>query len=134
MKKILILSLIVLWGGARISAQIDVAKLLEAGIADANVLAQPYLKPYGEMLGSSLNSGWYTSAKPHKLLGFDITFTGTYTMTPSSATSFNIGEMKLQTFELADQNNAIAPTVAGDAGNRRDQTPLALSRGAQHGA
>ena len=30
MKKLLLLSLIVIWGGARISAQIDVAKLLEA--------------------------------------------------------------------------------------------------------
>jgi len=95
-------------------AQIDVGEVFQAGMADAKTLANPYLKPFGEMLGSSLNSGWYTSAKPHKVLGFDLTFTGTYTMAPSSAKTFDVSKLDLQSFSLAPGSSSIAPTIAGD--------------------
>ncbi|TLX74097.1 hypothetical protein E9993_13445 [Labilibacter sediminis] len=101
-------------------SQIDIGDLLQAGAHDANVLAHPYMQTYGELLGTSLNSGWYTSAKPHKVLGFDITITGAYTKAPSSATSYDVAnyESKLESFELVDPSNSIAPTIAGDAKNR----------------
>jgi len=110
-------------------SQTDIGKFLDAGVHDANVLAKPFMKPYGEMLGTSLNSGWYTSAKPHKMLGFDITITGAYTMAPSGATQYNVAdyESKLNSYELADATNSIAPTIAGDYDNRPSLRPKGLT-------
>ncbi|WP_430934544.1 DUF6588 family protein [Saccharicrinis sp. 156] len=112
-------------------AQSDMAKLLEAGVKDANTLAKPYLEPYGEMLGSSLNNGWYNSAKQHKLLGFDVTITATYIKAPSSATTFDIGKYsdKLETYELSDPNVSITPTVAGEMDERPVLKPQGLPGG-----
>lgn len=96
-------------------SQIDIGDILQAGAADANVLAKPYLNPWGQMLGRSLNAGWYSSAKVHKLLGFDITITGAYTTSPSSDATFDIAkyEDKLQTFHV-ESDNSISPSVAGE--------------------
>lgn len=101
-------------------AQIDIGDILNAGVNDANVLAEPYLSPWGNMLGSSLNTGWYTSAKVHKMLGFDVTFTASYTKSPSSDATFDISDYsdQLTTFELKDADNSIASTVAGDMSDR----------------
>ncbi len=119
MKK-LILVLIVVITTINASAQIDIGNIFKAGSADAKTLAHPYLQPYGEMLGVNLNSGWYTSAKVHKLLGFDITFTGTYSMAPSSAKSFDINDYsdQLTTVELVDPTQSITPTIAGKSSDR----------------
>ena len=44
-------------------------------INDAQAFLQEYLNPLGNGLGAITNNGWYNSAKPHRLLGFDATFT-----------------------------------------------------------
>ena len=44
-------------------------------INDAQAFLQEYLSPLGNGLGAITNNGWYNSAKPHRLLGFDATFT-----------------------------------------------------------
>lgn len=43
-----------------------------------------------ESFGAGLNNGWYNTAKPHKLGGFDLTFTLNTVLIPSSAKTFNI--------------------------------------------
>lgn len=117
MKKLFLLIGIVAMVGANSFAQTDITELLKAGQNDANTLAHPYLKPFGEMLGSSLNNGWYTSAKPHKLLGFDLTFTASYIKAPSSALSFDVSKVELSEFEHVSTSSAISPTVSGDIDN-----------------
>ncbi len=119
MKKIIIVFFAVI-ATLNTSAQINIGNLFEAGSADAKILANPYLRPYGEMLGVNLNSGWYTSAKVHKLLGFDITFTGTYSKAPSSAKTFDINDYsdQLTTFELVDPSESVTPTIAGKSSSR----------------
>ncbi len=114
MKKIIIVFFAVI-ATLNTSAQINIGKIFEAGSADAKTLANPYLRPYGEMLGVNLNSGWYTSAKVHKLLGFDITFTGTYSKAPSSAKSYDVSALDLQSFSLAPGSQNMAPTIAGSS-------------------
>ncbi|SMO33122.1 hypothetical protein SAMN06265379_10169 [Saccharicrinis carchari] len=114
MKKLFLLIGVVMLFSANSFAQTDITELLKAGQKDANTLAQPYLKPFGEMLGKGLNNGWYTSAKPHKLLGFDLTFTASYIKAPSSALSFDVSQLELSEFEHVPTSSAIAPTVAGD--------------------
>ena len=44
-------------------------------INDAQAFLQEYLSPLGNSLGAITNNGWDNSAKPHKILGFDATFT-----------------------------------------------------------
>ena len=44
-------------------------------INDAQAFIQEYLSPLGNGLGAITNNGWYNSARPHRPLGFDATFT-----------------------------------------------------------
>lgn len=91
--------------------QSQVIDILKGGVADANYLANEYLRPYGEMLGVNLNAGWYNSAKVHKVGGFDITLLGSYTTPPSSKESFTIDPSRLQQLESLDGTKA--PTISG---------------------
>ena len=43
-----------------------------------------------ESFGAGLNNGWYNTAKPHSLGGFDLTFTLNTVIIPNSAETFNI--------------------------------------------
>lgn len=89
-------------------------RLMEDAPGDASTLANSYLEPYGEMLGTSLNSGWYNSAKVHGLLGFDFTVSLMTAVAPSSAQSFDINELGLNALEVADGESGVTPTLAGE--------------------
>ncbi|MBR8537316.1 hypothetical protein KDU71_17235 [Carboxylicivirga sediminis] len=89
----------------------QIIDFLKAGQADANTLSQAYLLPYGEMLGVNLNSGWYNSAKVHKVGGFDFTITASYTTAPNSKKSFD--PQKLPLTVLEQNTPGMAPTMAG---------------------
>ena len=52
----------------------DIVNFLEAGPQDASKLMNAYLNPMIEGLSYGFNGGWYTTAKAHKTLGFDIGF------------------------------------------------------------
>lgn len=95
-------------------SQDDVIDFLGAGPNDARVLSHAYLKPYGEMLGTSLNAGWYNSAKVHKVGGFDLTVSVMAAMTPSSRTKFDVRKLGLEAFSLAPSSPHMAPNVAGE--------------------
>ena len=41
-----------------------------------------------ESFGAGLNNGWYNTAKPHSLGGFDLTFTLNTVMIPNSCKNF----------------------------------------------
>jgi hypothetical protein len=94
-------------------AQKDVGQMFKAGLEDGETLSKAYLQPYGEMLGSALNAGWYTSAAPHHLLGFEITLMGSYIMVPNAGKSFDIQKLGLKEFEVADGSGSISPTMSG---------------------
>ena len=49
------------------------SQVLVDNINDAKSFLQAYLKPLGNGLGAITNNGWYNTARPHKLLGFDAT-------------------------------------------------------------
>ncbi len=100
-----------------------VSDILNAGVADANKLAGAYLKPYGEMLGTNLNAGWYNSADVHKKLGFDITLSATYSMAPSSMKSFDVNSLGLENFHVSPGSVSTSPTIAGKDKNRASLSP-----------
>ncbi len=95
-------------------SQDDVIDFLGAGLNDAHVLSHAYLKPYGEMLGTSLNAGWYNTARVHKFGGFDLTVSVMAAMAPSSRTIFDVSKLRLETFSLAPGSPHMTPNVAGE--------------------
>ena len=68
-------------------------------MSDAKSLIEAYVSPLGYALGSTLNNGWYNTAKPHKLGGFDLTLTANIAFIPEDYDIFNITESNNGTFK-----------------------------------
>lgn len=75
-------------------------------------LFQSYLKPYANAFGANLNGGWYNTAKPHKLGGFDLTLTVSASFVPSSDKTFDPSKVLGSKFTMT-QATTSASTVAG---------------------
>ena len=58
-------------------------------INDASSLLESYFSPLAEGFGEGLNNGWYNTAKPHKPLGFDVTFTLNTVSIPNESINFD---------------------------------------------
>ena len=83
---------------------------------DANPLLENYFSPLTKGLMSSANSGWYSTAKSHKKLGFDITFGLNTAFTPKSEQMFEFIADQYSFISTADGKTSI-PTVLGKDGN-----------------
>jgi hypothetical protein len=59
-------------------------------ISQGEKLIEAYFTPMAESFGAGLNNGWYNTAKPHSLGGFDVTFTLNTVIIPNSAETFKI--------------------------------------------
>lgn len=97
-------------------AQQAASSFLRFGIHDGGILAKEYLRPFGEILASNLNGGWYSNAGIHKIGGFDVTMVATYGMVPSKYEFYDLKKMEpsLQHFAFDPQSPMTgAPTVAG---------------------
>jgi hypothetical protein len=77
---------------------------------DISLIAKEYMKPFGEEFGKSLNTGWYTSAKPHKLGGFDITFSATVIPVSSSMKTIDLSSLNLNVLKYTQSTS---PSVVG---------------------
>lgn len=96
--------------------QISQAQVTVTGndIAAGKSLIEAYLSPFGNSLGASLNNGWYNTAKPHKLGGFDVTFTLNMAFIGADHKSFNLDDITKGTNFVGDENT---PTFLGDNTN-----------------
>ncbi|MEM9680759.1 MAG: DUF6588 family protein, partial [Bacteroidota bacterium] len=56
---------------------------------DASLLTENYLNPAVKGLMYSMNGGWFSTAKTHKLFGFDITINANASFVPDSDEFFN---------------------------------------------
>jgi len=79
---------VVFFGTANAQLFGDLDNLLRASEADAAILAEDYTRPLGKALIYGLNSGWASSAKTHKKLGFDLTIGVATPFTPEADESF----------------------------------------------
>ncbi len=102
-------------------SQEDAVKMLSGNLDDAKLLTKAYLEPFGKSFGTSLNNGWYNTAKPHKLFGFDITFTAAITVPPSGEKTFDVSKLNLQYWTVKSGSDSNSPTVTGD---KKDGTIL----------
>ena len=96
-------------------SQFDNVDFLKSATADGVSLLEAYVSPYANAFGAGLNGGWYNTAKPHKLGGFDLTVGINVGMVPAADEKFDLSTLGLS----ANMNpkTGTAPTIAGpDAG------------------
>ena len=67
-----------------------VENFLLASQQDQEILFQEYFNPLFNALQISMGEGWVKSAKPHKKLGFDFTFSLSAINVPESDLSFSL--------------------------------------------
>lgn len=91
----------------------DAGKFLAAGADDAEQLFEGYLGPYLNGFGASLTGGWYNTAKPHQLGGFDITATINTAKVPTVDQTFDVSKLTLNSLRVADGEDPISSTIAG---------------------
>ncbi len=123
-----------------------IENILLTSTEDARILAEGYTAPIGKTLMYALNSGWATSAKTHKKLGFGLTIGGAapfvpdvdQVFTPTGLTSLSVPSGSLSTVfgEGGDQelNFSFSESVLGNEieyegklsfpGGLKDELPL----------
>lgn len=79
--------------------------------ADATAFLKAYMTPYANAFGAGLNGGWYNTAKPHKLLGFDLTMSLNTGIVPSSDDQFEISSLGMTSIK----GSGLASSVSGPA-------------------
>jgi hypothetical protein len=83
---------------------------LRSAPADGGKYLQAYMTPFANAFGAGLNGGWYNTAKPHKFGGFDITFSASAGIVPTSAETFDVTKIGLSS---SLSGTGMASTVAG---------------------
>ena len=118
MKKYLF-TLLVAFIGLNTFAQITDAypSILAEDIKQAEKLLEAYFTPMAESFGAGINNGWYNTAKPHSLGGFDLTLTVNTVIIPNSAKTFKITDAGGSTFTSTETE---ASTIFGSS----DVTPM----------
>jgi hypothetical protein len=99
-------------------AQDDIDRLLKEGAEDGEYLLKGYLSPFMKSLGQGLNQGWYNTAKPHKVVGFDLTVTTSLMYVPNGERFYHVDNNKLNAIERLDgpggnPQSGKAPTFFG---------------------
>ncbi|MEM6737185.1 MAG: DUF6588 family protein [Bacteroidota bacterium] len=92
--------------------------IFEGGIEDATTYLQAYTGPLMQSLSNGLGNGWYNTAKPHKLLGFDLTITVNVVNVSSSEREFIFDEDDYQNLELASGDPNLPTAVGGSSDTR----------------
>lgn len=98
-----------------LNAQIrEFGNFVTTGVDDATELFEAYVTPYVNGFGASLTGGWYNTAKPHKLGGFDITLSINTSIVPDDHRMFSVDELSLTNLERMAGTNETSPTIAGE--------------------
>ncbi|MCF8225047.1 MAG: hypothetical protein K9J30_04125 [Bacteroidales bacterium] len=96
-----------------VNAQLSGLDFIFGNTNDAHILMQEYMRPYANIMGANLNAGWYNTAKPHKLGGFDITLTTSVAFAPNSILTYDLSTLQGLSAQVPG-TNTFAPTVAGN--------------------
>lgn len=126
--KILLLALVLISVNPfQTSAQDDLGDIIRGSKNDAQYLANGYLESFLKATGSGINQGWYNTAKPHKVGGFDFTVSVALMAIPDDEKFYTVDNSKLETIELIEE--ADGTPVTGGIGKvpslvGPDQSPL----------
>lgn len=94
-------------------AQDELDLFLQAGVKDAGLVIQNYLKPVFEGVGYGYTNGWYHTAKAHETLGFDISVSGNVAFIPQSRLTYTFNNSDYTNIQLTNSSTAQLPTVLG---------------------
>jgi hypothetical protein len=87
---------------------------LRSAPSDAAKFAEAYVAPWTNAFGAGLNGGWYNTAKPHKLGGFDITTSFNVGIVPSSAGKFDLSKLGFSNVSATGMTSSISgPDATG---------------------
>lgn len=110
-----LLYFLLICSASSVFAQEDLDVLLQESIVDGRKLVKGYVDPFMKSMSLGLNQGWYNTAKPHKLLGIDITVTAAAMMVPDDELFYNVDNLNLESVELdpSSPDAPRAPTIIG---------------------
>jgi len=92
----------------------DIEQFLLAGTEDASKLTENYVNPVAKGFMYGLNSGWYSTARTHKKLGFDITLVANLAQVPGKDEIFNFVASDYNNLSLASGPSEIQTLMGGD--------------------
>jgi len=114
----LLTAIIVLLAHVNSRAQGGFSDVIKVSPGDATKLIQAYGEPLFKGFGAGMNSGWTNTAKPKKLLHFELKFSTTAAYIPTSDKTFDVTKIGLSSgVGPANANNTIAPTIGGERSN-----------------
>jgi hypothetical protein len=103
----------IIFGQASAQNKGEFFDILYSAPKDANTFLNSYLSPITKGLGYGMTTGWYTTAKPHNTLGFDISVSMSTVFVPKSDQTFTFQNSDYTNLELANGTQAEIPTVIG---------------------
>ena len=124
MLRVLIISLFVFFSFSLKS------QVLIDNVNDAKSFLQAYLNPLGNGLGAITNNGWYNTARPHKLLGFDATVSLSFLNISNEKKSFdpnsisNFSSPSTSTPTILGKGNGATVEYQGEEFKLPNQSPL----------
>jgi hypothetical protein len=97
----------------------DFGNFIAGGADDAEKLFTAYMTPYINGFAASLTGGWYNTANPHKLGGFNLTLVFNSAFVPADYKTFNVDDLGLTNLVRMNGTSELSPTGAG----KNDQGP-----------
>ncbi len=104
-----------------VAAQEEIDQLLSESLDDGEKLIGAYVSPFMKSVSLGLNQGWYNTAKPHKIVGIDITVTANAMTIPKDELFYEPAKLGLERVGLNDDSPGYpkAPTLLG-----KDNAPV----------
>jgi hypothetical protein len=109
----------------------DFGSIVAASLPDANKYATEYMRPFGESEIYNLSRGWFSTARTHKFLGFDLSVSGQFALIPSGKESFTFKNSDYSSLRLNDatKTTATLPTFMGGTTNEQIRATTTISNG-----
>lgn len=100
----------------------DFTQIFKSPEQDAQTYLNNYVGPGMLSFANGMAGGWYNTAKPHKTLGIDLTFTLNMANIPSSERNFLFQNSDYSNLQMAGGTQGDFPTIVG--GNTTQQLSL----------
>ena len=94
----------------QVNAQDDIDQFLEESVEDGEKLIGAYIAPAMKAFSLGMNQGWYNTAKPHKVAGIDLTFTGSLMKVPAAEQVFDASALGLTNVTVVDPITGLEKT------------------------
>jgi len=91
----------------------EFTEIFKAPEEDINTYLGSYIRPFMLSFSNGMAGGWYNTAKPHKPLGFDLTFTVNVANVPKIERSFDFQQLTFNNLFLVPGSSKDIPTLIG---------------------